>query len=259
MIRWLLRHLHRSTTSTEALPESARAVIRKNLPLWALLPEPLQNEGLQKVQVFLGEKKFEGCGGLELTEEIRVTIAAQACLLLLGREVAVYPRLHTILVYPSSYMESGPDAESSSARLGESWDRGVVVLAWHSVLGGGLNPHDGRNVVLHEFAHQLDQAHGPADGLPNLDREGEGIRQRHGRYTAWARVLGEEYQELLQKLDRGKRTWLDPYAGTNPAEFFAVATETFFEKPRAMQRRHPELYEELSSFYQVDPVTWDKR
>jgi Mlc titration factor MtfA (ptsG expression regulator) len=204
------------------------------------------------MQIFLAEKKFEGCGGLELTEEIEVTIAAQASMLLLGRDSKVYPRLKTILVYPHTYQGGrkglfGGD-NGAGARLGESWESGVVVLAWDSVKGGARNFEDGHNVTFHEFAHQLDQEDGAADGAP--------ILAERSAYATWARVFNHEYEALVELTERGKTDTMDRYGATNPAEFFAVATETFYEKPRQLKARHPKLYEELQYYYKADPTDW---
>jgi hypothetical protein len=205
------------------------------------------------MQVFLAEKAFEGAQGLEVTEEMKVVVAAQACLLLLGDpDTAVYPDLHRVVLYPAAYktkvrsQEGLVIDEREQVRLGESWDRGVVVLAWSAVTHGAANVHDGHNVVLHEFAHQLDQEHGPADGAPEL----------HGQmqYPEWARTLGVEYARLEDAAEEGRPTLIDHYGATNPAEFFAVATETFFEKPVQMRERKPDLYAQLSTYYRQDPA-----
>ena len=205
------------------------------------------------IQIFLVEKRFEGCGGLEITDEVRVTIAAQACILLLHRETDDYPNLTSILVYPTTYVvregrrtAEGLVAEGPQARLGESWARDVVVLAWDSVLSGAADIHDGHNVVLHEFAHQLDQEDGTGDGAPALSRR--------SMYVAWARVLGHDFDQLVSDVAHHHRTLIDRYGATNPAEFFAVVTETFFEKPRELRARHPELYTLLKEFYRQDPA-----
>jgi Mlc titration factor MtfA (ptsG expression regulator) len=210
------------------------------------------------VQVFLSEKSFEGCGGLQITDEVRVTIAAQACVLLLHRETEYYPDLVSILVYPTAYLVPGgqrnPDgllADAPQARLGESWARDVVVLAWDHVLSGASDIHDGQNVVLHEFAHQLDQESGTGDGAPVLPRR--------SMYVAWARVLGDEFDELVRETHRHHRTLIDQYGATSPAEFFAVVTETFFEKPQRLLSKHPELYRHLQQFYQQDPAALENR
>jgi Mlc titration factor MtfA (ptsG expression regulator) len=214
---------------------------------------------LGHMNVFLAEKSFEGCGGLEVTDNIRVIVAAQACMLLLHLDVPrYYPDLHTILIYPDAYVaatrEVLPDGivvEGTSVRGGESWTRGVVVLSWSDVRAGAADIADGHNVVLHEFAHQLDQEDGSADGAPFLEQRSQ--------YVAWARTLGAEFRELQIATARGRRTTIDRYGATNPAEFFAVITEAFFERPSALQKRHPELYEQLKTFYKQDPVTFGKR
>jgi MtfA peptidase len=248
----LFKNRRRTALHKEPLSASERAIIARNVPYSAKLDDLDRSELEGLVRVFLAEKSFEGCGGLELTEEIKVTIAAQACLLLLHRENDMYPGVEAILVYPGAYRAptrtsgSGVIIESEQARLGESWVRGVVVLAWDHVKSGAAQPADGQNVVLHEFAHQLDAEDGSMDGAPDL-----GAR---ARYTSWAHILGDEFGELSRRLREGLRSDIDPYGATNPAEFFAVVTEMFFEKPRAMRRRHPALYEELAAFYKQDPA-----
>ncbi len=243
----------RAALRREPLTPAERAIVEKNVPYVAKLDEADREELEGLVRIFLAEKSFEGCGGLELTEEMEVTIAALACILLLHRETDVYPGVDAILVYPSAYRaparssEGGVVIEGEQARLGESWTRGVVVLAWDHVKSGASQPADGQNVVLHEFAHQLDGEDGSMDGAPDL-----GAR---ARYTSWAHVLGSEFSELSEKLHAGRRSDIDTYGATNPAEFFAVVTEMFFEKPRAMKRRHPELYDELAAFYRQDPAS----
>ena len=231
-------------------------VLESNLGVYGQLPAADQRELQEHILVFLTEKRFEGCGGLEINDEIRVTIAAQACLLLLHREPAYYPTLRTILVYPSSYLAKNPYDENSQAhRLGESWQYGPVVLAWDSSRQGGRNACDGRNVVMHEFAHQLDQIDGVADGAPPLG-QGENWDKRKPMYRSWALVFSREFEQLQNRAAKGKKTVIDHYGTTNPAEFFATATEAFFEKPRQLKKKRPELYEELRSYYKQDPVTW---
>jgi len=174
--------------------------------------------------------------------------------LLLNRRTRHFSRLHTILVYPHTYVaktlasSGGLVVEGHSVRLGESWQSGPVVLAWDSVTGGTTNIADAQNVVIHEFAHQLDQEDGAADGAP--------ILEHRSRYAAWASVLSAEYEALQSSKKRHRRSVMSKYGATNPAEFFAVATETFFEKPRQMKKRHPDLYEELKDYYKLDPVAW---
>jgi MtfA peptidase len=243
----------RERLRSEPFPPEWEAILRKNVPVYARLPEDDRRELRGHVRVFLAEKHFEGCGGLTLTDEIRVTIAAQACLLLLHRETGYYPRLITILAYPSTYVAharepigGGMVLEGEVARLGEAWRDGVVVLAWDDVLAGASDLHDGHNVVLHEFAHQLDQEDGAADGAPVLEHR--------SRSVTWARVLGSEYEQLRRDAERGRPSILDDYGATNPAEFFAVATESFFERPAQLKAKHPALYEELRDYYHQDPA-----
>jgi Mlc titration factor MtfA (ptsG expression regulator) len=205
------------------------------------------------IQVFLAEKVFEGAQDLEVTEEMRVSVAAQACMLLLGHpDTDVYPDLARVVMYPAAYVatthqrEGALMVEKKQVRLGESWDRGVVVLAWTAVVQGARNVEDGHNVVYHEFAHQLDQGYGDADGAPELP---------HGMtYADWAKHLGDEFENLEHAADTGRPTLLDHYGATNAAEFFAVSTEAFFEKPIQMKERKPALYAHLSGFYRQDPA-----
>jgi Mlc titration factor MtfA (ptsG expression regulator) len=249
----LFKRRRREWLRAQPFPPAWLPILENNCPFYRGLAGDDRRELLGHIQVFLAEKHFEGCGGLEMTDEIRVTIAAEASLLLLHRETDYYRRLITILVYPGAYVARGIEAigdgavlEGDVARLGEAWQEGVVVLSWDDVRKGASDIHDGHNVVLHEFAHQLDQEDGSADGAP--------ILEHRSRYLAWARVLGAEYEQLRRDSERGRRTVLDEYGATNPAEFFAVATECFFEKPARLQRKHPELYEELKAYYRQDPL-----
>ncbi len=236
-------------------PAEWDAVLQHNLPVYRLLPAPMRERLQQLVRQFLHEKHFSGAGGLEINDEIRVTIAAEACMLLLGRGGGVYPGLRWIIVYPGAFIvendnedEYGIVDTAPEDRLGESWHNGKVILSWDSVLRGSRNFVDGQNVVLHEFAHQLDNEDGGMDGAPLLGGE-------HA-YRSWAAVLGEEFEELQQASYHGEESLLDHYGATSPAEFFAVATETFFEQPEQMAQHHVELFELLRAYYRVDPRNW---
>ena len=247
-----LKKRRRKKIVARPFPPDWLPIVEKNIPRFQALPAEDRRELLKDILIFLTEKNFEGCGGLSLTDEIRVTIAAQACLLLLHRKNDDYPRLQSILVYPSAYRVDGKKVSSGGfiregpeIRAGESWSSGAVVLSWDDVKKSVSDLRDGHNVVLHEFAHQLDQEDGAADGIPVLGER--------SRYTAWARVLGREYRELVSEIEKGHRTDIDPYGALSPAEFFAVVTECFFEKPAALRRRHPELYRQLRLFYRQDP------
>jgi len=246
------RDHRRAELRKQPLADDARALIVANFPHFARLTREEQSELEGLIQIFLAEKSFEGCGGLELSDEIRLTIAAQACLLLLHRDTDIYPNVDAILVYPSAYRVPTHERDGlvvldgTQDRLGESWTRGLVVLAWDHVKSGAANFRDGHNVVLHEFAHQLDSEDGAMDGTPEL-----GARSR---YTSWAHVLGDEYRELAERVHAGRPSDIDAYGATSAPEFFAVLTEMFFEKPRALKKRHPELYAELAGFYRQDPA-----
>lgn len=237
-----------------------RRIVESDCPFYQRLPEADRREIEGHIQVFLAEKKFGGCGGLELNDEIKVCIAAYACLLLLHRKPNYYPSLRTVLAYPSSYVVpttrhigSGVMEERNEHRLGESWESGAVVLAWDEVCRANRNPGTGHNVVLHEFAHQLDYEDGLADGCPLL-ADGESRSERKRRYSRWSQLMQAEYHRLCEQVQKGEATVLREYGATNPAEFFAVATECFFGKPQAMQETLPQLYEELKWYYQQDPA-----
>jgi MtfA peptidase len=256
MVFGLFASRKRDRIREQPFPGHWRKIIDSNLAVFRRLPPQDQAELLGHVQVFLAEKHFEGCGGLELTDEIRVTIAAQACLLLLHRDTDYYPNLHSILVYPTEYTETaeryvggGLWEEGPQDRLGHTGQQlRALVLAWDAARHGARDPSDGQNVVLHEFAHQLDFENRSADGTPELGT--------HAEYLAWARVMGSEFEALRQAESMGIPTLLDQYGATNPTEFFAVATEAFFERPRALQSMHPELYSELRKFFRQDPITF---
>ncbi len=237
----------------QPFPAPWRAIVARNVPYGRLLAAAALAELQGHVQVLLHEKNFEGCGGLELTDEIRVTIGAQAGLLLLNRDTDYYAKLTSILVYPARYvaettrrLPDGTIVEGEEVRAGESWYRGAVVLSWDDARHGAVDPHDGHNVVLHEFAHQLDSESGTMDGTP--------ILPRREMYAEWARVLSAEFARLNNDLAHRRPTVLRPYGATNPPEFFAVATETFFEQPLALRRGHPALYKQLTAFYCQNPA-----
>lgn len=252
MFEFFRRRRH-AKLAAEPFPPEWSAVVERAVPYAKLLDAPSRERLEDYIQIFLAEKQFDGAGGLEVTDEMRVSVAAQACMLLLGDpENAIYPDLKTVVLYPAAYKAKRTSAngmvvsETEEVRLGESWDGGAVVLAWSAVQQGARALDDGHNVVFHEFAHQLDQDFGPADGAPELP---EGMA-----YGAWARALGKEFENVEEAAAEGRRTLIDHYGATNPAEFFAVATETFFEKPLQMRERKPELYAQLVGFYRQDPA-----
>lgn len=237
------------------VPAEWDGILEKNVALYRILPPDLRKQLHRHMQVFLGEKDFEGCGGLVVTEEMKVTIAGQACLLILNRPTRYFPGLNAILVYPSAYLVESKRREGyiqlpdeREIHLGESWSNGTLVLSWSDVHSTAHDVRDGHNLVLHEFAHQLDTEDGSGDGIPILDQQ--------SKYFHWAEVLNREYQHLVKLTEMGKKDVIQAYGATNSAEFFAVATEAFFEKPTLMHRKHPELYAELKDFYKLDPESW---
>jgi Mlc titration factor MtfA (ptsG expression regulator) len=236
----------------EPIPQEWRTIVARNVPLASRLPAEAQEHLLRLTQVFLHDKPMEGVG-LALTEEIRVTIAAQACLLLLGLDYPCYPTLRRVLVYPSVFQPRrvelthfGDIVQEPRPTLGEAWTSGVVVLSWDSSLAGALNPAEGQNVVLHEFAHVLDGENGAMDGVPLFDRP--------AAYRTWSGVFRSLYERQVQETLEGKEPPVHPYGATNVAEFFAVATEAFFTTPTQFKAKLPELYTELMTFYRQDPA-----
>ena len=255
---WLmpaLIKLRRQEIKNRPFPLHWEAIIKQNLIFYQHFPPSLRRRLQGHINVLLAEKQFIGCGGLEITEEIKLTIAAISALLLLSERGEYYPKLRSILVYPSAYVVKQVEAvsnyvvqESKVVRLGESWSRDQIVLSWSQIKYDTQNWQDGHNVILHEFAHQLDSESGTFNGVPILEHKSD--------YAIWAKVFTQEYQQLVKSVRRGTKTVMDEYGTTNPAEFFAVATETFFEKPKQMAQHYPALYNQLKRYYQLDPQEW---
>jgi Mlc titration factor MtfA (ptsG expression regulator) len=272
--RW--RAWRRERWADRPFPAAWRTILRRRVPLYRRLPAHLQQQLRRHVQVFLAEKPVIGCGGLVVTDDVRVTIAAHACLLRLNRGGPLFPDLRQVLVYPGAFVvdrvhpePGGILREERRALAGESWSRGQVILSWQDVLDGARVVDDGHNVVLHEFAHQLDQESGTANGAPRL-----ATRALQAR---WAQVMNEEFDALQARLrareEAGAWAWwhgaapgeaagaappelISAYGATNPAEFFAVVTEIFFEQAGALAERHPALFAVLRDYYAVDPREW---
>lgn len=246
-VRW-----RRERLRAPPFPAAWRRILRRRVPAVARLPYDLQRRLKRHIQVFVAEKPFIGCQGQAITDEVRVTVAAQACLLLLGYDQPdCYPRLTLILVYPEAFaarreqpLGNGLVQEQRVTMSGESWSQGQVVLSWADVLAGAADPADGHNVVLHEFAHQIDQDSGVADGRP--------WRPTAALQRRWAAVMDGALTRLRSEPSR----LIDAYAATQPAEFFAVVTEVFFERPRALANEAPDVYRELADLYGVDPRVW---
>lgn len=246
------RNRRRKKILAAPIPEHWKAILDQNVSQLSRLTASQRALLYQRVQIFVKEKYWEGCNGFQITEEVKLTIAGQACLLTLGFTSDCFDRLKTILVYPDTYVAKetllnsiGVLTEGTSFRLGESWGQGPIILSWESIREGGEIPDDGRNVVVHEFAHYYDAVDQQFNGTPLLNSPAE--------YERWNQVMTAEYQALVSQLKHGQETFIDPYGATNPAEFFAVCSEHFFEQPREMQEYSEDLYETLKMFYQQDP------
>jgi Mlc titration factor MtfA (ptsG expression regulator) len=231
-------------------PDDWLRILERNVRQYALLPAAMQAKLRDRLRVFIAEKEWTACSGLELTDEMKVTIAAQACLLVLAIDYEYhYDRIRTVLVYPDTYLHPqqarGRLVHGPRAIQGEYWHRGPVIISWKNT---GSDARQGANLVFHEFAHHLDDLDGMMDGTPPLEG-GETTRR-------WHEVVDAEYRRLVRESDRGAPTLLDDYGTESPAEFFAVATECFFERPVALRERHGELYGVLRDFYRQDPAAW---
>lgn len=250
------RRLRREAILGQRFPDEWLRVIRRCGPFYRGLSRENQRILRECIQVFVAEKEFLGIGDLKITDEIKVTVAAPACLLLVGiPHLGIYPRLREVIVYPRDFGDIveavGPDGRPyriPRMRSGEAWRRGPVVLAWDGVKRSIARPCDGYNVIFHEFAHVLDMQAGIVDGAPPLE-----TRQQQ---AAWSRVFNAEYKAFIEASRRGRQTFLNPYGASNPAEFFAVATEHFFEQPRELKTTHPRLYAQLEIFYRQAPARW---
>jgi Mlc titration factor MtfA (ptsG expression regulator) len=246
---WLKRR-RRARVLASPFPEAWLKILAQNVPHYGLL-YPEEQETLRRdVQIFVAEKNWEGCGGLALTDEIKVTVAAQASLLVLARELDELDRVLSILIYPSEYAvptqvpQHGHVIAEELARSGEAWYRGPVVLNWTDVLRESRDLGGGNNLVWHEFAHQLDMLDRETDGTPPLDNRAQ--------YRRWTDVMTAEYDRLKASARSGQPTLLDPYGTTNEGEFFAVVTVCFFDQPIEMRAEHPELYALLAEFFRQD-------
>lgn len=257
MFQWL-RDRARKQLLEAPFPPEWHSALPRWIPITERLPAQRRREFERLVRVFVAEKNWVGAGGLELNDEIRVTVAGYACLMILGLTDFLYENVETIIVYPSTVRAPlregnifrqplGPVSERPPALLGEAHLRGPVILVWDAVKRA-RHPERGHNVVFHEFAHQLDMLDGSANGAPPLHSQSD--------YKLFFEVCQAEYTALRAAAASGTPTFLDPYGATNEAEFFAVSTEFFFDAPRALRDHHPELYAILKRFFRLDPATW---
>jgi len=251
----IFRNKKRDRLRKQPFPADWDGILRENFPLYLRLTGADRRELQGHIHVFLAEKQFEGCNDLEITEEIRVTVAAQACLLLLHRDTDYFPAMTSIFVYPTLFYadvaeadEYGIVSEYEEDRAGESWDYGPVVLSWEDALMGASEAEKGYNSVIHEFAHQLDLENGAPDGVPRLEKQEQ--------YESWESAMNDAFDEFERKLEAGRDTIIDEYGGEGPDEFFAVAAEHFFLTPRELRDEFPRLYEEFKTYFHQDPLSW---
>ena len=251
--RFWTRARKRKALLGSRLTAKQTAIIGQQVPLLTKLPAELVPKLEGKIQLFLDQVDYHGCDGLEVTEEMRLAIAAQASLLVVNID-QWYSTLRTILIYPGAFKSRQQRydgyvvTEGDAVRLGESWTRGPVILSWPHSEQGARNDEDGHNVVLHEFAHQLDTLSGHADGAP--------LMNKGQSFDEWSRVFLTAYDTHLEAVEKGHKTVLDAYGATAHEEFFAVAVEVFFEKPVQLKHEEPEVYAQLSELFSLDPAGW---
>jgi hypothetical protein len=253
--RPLLRRRRRAHLQRVPLPRAWRQIVHRHVAFYSDMPPDLRQRLDGLIQVFLDEKRFVGCAGLAINDTIRIVIAAHACALLVNRPGGCFDAVQTVLVYPDAFYvdheqvdESGVVHRDRHLLSGESWEEGQVVVSWDDALDDVAHPGDGQNVVIHEFAHQLDGESGSVNGAPVIE---------DARLLArWGRTMREEFDALNRALERDEHTLIDPYGATEPAEFFAVVSEHFFEMPGALRDEHPQLYRRMREFYRIDPAQW---
>lgn len=254
MFNWLTDR-RRKKLNGASFPALWEDIIRRNVAHYCMLENGERSHLRALIQVFIAEKNWVGAGGLELADEIQVTISAQACLLLLGLSHNYYQNVESIIVYPSTvvpprrklgfFENAATPVELEQPIIGQAFMRGPVIIVWDAALSGGRHPESGRNVIYHEFAHKMDMLDGAADGTPPLRDRAE--------YRDWIETCSREYLRLKHESLKGKNSFLNAYGATNEAEFFAVATEQFFDQPRLMVKHAPDLYRVLKEYYCQDP------
>ena len=252
----LIRRRRRRLMSADT-PPSWHRWVGNHVPLSARLPPDLRERIFGLTRIFIDAKRFVGCNGLTVTEEMRVVIGFQAALLVVNRPGVplddFYDELESVLVYPAAFLVDethhlghGLVTTGRRALSGQAWEARRMILSWDDI----ENRTDASNVVLHEFAHYLDMENDSLDGAPALHNA--------PAYARWSVAFWDEYRRLHDDLQAGRPTMLDPYAATEPAEFFAVVTEVFFERPGQLLAEHPGLYEQLQGYYRLDPAAWQQ-
>ncbi|KKN31078.1 hypothetical protein LCGC14_0827590 [marine sediment metagenome] len=255
--RWpsIQNRLWRSKYKDFALNSQQKDILLRCMPIYKKMTDADRDKLERHITWFLNEKRFVGCDGLRLTSAMKLIVAADACVLVLNKPWPLYRNVKEILLYPSAYYAPQSTRDSAglvsyhnTVRLGESWPGGTLVLSWHDVLEGNRLPSDGHNLVFHEFAHQLDQETGKTTGTPILKSSAD--------YKEWGRVFSRAFTQLKSHVAYSMPHVIHSYGATNEAEFFAVLTETFLEKPAELRRYDPEIYSMLVNYYQFDPIVW---
>ncbi len=247
------RQRHRADLLATPLSGYQRAIVAQLVPLTRKLPPELHGKLEGKINAFLEQVDFIGCNGLDVTDEMQLSIAAQACLLVVNSDTW-YDHLTTILIYPSAFKSRKLEhsgyvvTERETVRIGESWSRGPVILSWAHTRQGAIDDRDGHNVVFHEFAHQIDDLSGHTDGVPNLDK--------NQKFAEWERVFVTAYKRHVEHVQAGRKTVFDAYGAEGQEEFFAVAVEVFFERPVALKESEPTVYGQLAMLFRLEPATW---
>ncbi len=251
--RHISKRRRRQRLLATPLTQQQRKIVEELVPILRRLPDELRPKLEGKINLFLDQITFRGKNGIEVSEEMRLSIAAQACLPIVNSSVW-YDTLRNVLIYPSvihtrrDRHDGHVVQEHNLSMAGESWVRGPVVLSWDDALQGGLNAEDGYNVVIHEFAHQLDSLTGHTNGIPVL-REGQD-------YAAWEKAMLDAFHRHVDRVEIGHETLIDPYGATNHEEFLAEAIVTFFEKSQRLRSEEPALYSQLSQLLALDPAEW---
>ena len=253
--RWDAARKRRVALLSAPLSDEDWDAVLEMVPIVAKMPLALQGRLHGKVNLFLDQVSIYGKGGLDVDRDMELSIAAQACLLIVNTD-AWYKTLKTVLLYPGAFRPRRPKRdgflvhEDKSVVLGESWTHGPVILSWPHAEQGAINDVDGHNVVIHEFAHQLDALSGHTDAVPILSSGQD--------FGTWEAVMMEGYDRHLANVERRRKTVLDEYGATNYVEFLAVSIEVFFEKPKKLQREYPELYSQIALLLRLDPLTWNE-
>jgi Mlc titration factor MtfA (ptsG expression regulator) len=256
-LAWLKQRRRRRILTTP-FPPRWLTILEENVPYYRFLSQPEQARLRDDLRIFITEKTWEGCGELEVSDAMKVTVAALACLLVLGMRPYYFERVQSILLYPEGFtvpnreaLAAGVVLEGEAELEGQAHYRGPVILSWAELLDDVHHPGRGRNLVIHEFTHQLDMLNGAADGTPPLADEKQA--------RSWQKVMSSEFNRLRDKADEGLPSLLDDYGAEDEAEFFAVASECFFDRPMDLRRQHRRLYDVLRDYYRQDPATWRDR